>query len=426
MTLPALAGGLMTTQGDDTLIISGGRLPRVFTGAAATRVLPRLLPLLDGHHTAEQIAHRLELPTGQVAEIVALLDSSGLLDHEPDLSGPAGPFWSRLGDPRGSAGLRRALSSDVLHVAASGPLAALLEADLRATGVALSPAVVDDPAPWWRRGTTVLPVTADGHHLDVGPLLRPGHSVCPACLAASRKAGPVPPEAAHLAAALATAEVVALLLGHAPLLTGRRLHRIDLRTFEQHGLEVFPEPGCATCEAPVDTIARHEWLVRRAPWDRPAGEEPDRWRDADLGASPRFPLPDRLAGLIRAACDRPALDTYLIGAPGLPYPVHRYSPRDDVLIATRADVSTVEPPEDLPAGATAWLVLVATPGRLHAAHGEAALRRSFLRAGRVLARLPTGAHRLVWTLRVPDGLRDLLELDRGREQVAAVVGVYER
>ncbi|MDF5757591.1 hypothetical protein [Spongiactinospora sp. TRM90649] len=465
---PATAYGLAWVTGESELIVEGGPSRRVFTGAAAAAVLPRLMDALNGTRSPGEVAAALGLTPAQVGQAIRLLDSAGLIDHAPPPApaGPADCFLSRSVPAalraRGGNGLRRTLAASAVAVVADGQLGRLLAADLRETGVTVcaepgsadlvivaddgSATLTDVERECTARGVPLLRIGGDARHLELGPVFLGPHTACSACLRAGRKAAgwgasAVPPEAVPLACAMATGEAVALLTATTRPSTGRRVVRVEVDGLAGESFACLPEPGCEGCGLPDaygTPYGRYEWLCRDEPWtawETPEVAEADRWRDLDLASSPRLPcadapLPAGLAELLGAMADRPALDTYVLGAAGLPHPVHRYSSLRDELIATRADLAACPPVTGLPPEPLAVLVLVATPGRLRGSHGDAAARRAFLRAGRALARLAAAPaareRRLVRTDPTSPGLRDLLELQDGREQVAAVVGVYER
>src|SRR5437899_2835659 len=75
---------------DDGLVLSYGDSVVVFEGRAAQRLLPVLLPLLDGRRTLDEIASELGASARPAIEnAVALLDRHGLLTEPPASAGPA-------------------------------------------------------------------------------------------------------------------------------------------------------------------------------------------------------------------------------------------------------------------------------------------------------------------------------------------------
>lgn len=476
---PALATGLAVVDTADGLLIEGGPSRRLFTGAAARGLLPRLLPLLDGRTELAAVAAAAEAPVAQVAQAVALLHRSGLLHDGPAEHGDAAEaFRSRALAASAShdrpATLRERLAQATVVVAVAGPLGDLLAADLALSGIGtvtadpaalsarpsragisatvpgLSTATVRGPrvpgtaspaaalaiatddwlASVAATGVPVLRIGGDARTVELGPLFTGADTTCPDCfLADGRPAGAATlgQAAAQLLCGLAVAEAVGLLTRLADPVTGRRLHRIDTADLGRTVHEVTPSATCRTCAMAGDgVLGRLEWLNRRAPWqvtgDRPIAAT----ADTDLASSPRLPLGDAptwLRTLLPAATARPYAETYLLGSQGLPHPVYRWSPSTQALIATRGDLTAAPPVAGLPDAPAAVLVFVAATTRLTAAYAEQGLRRAFLAAGRAVAAVAAG-HHAVLADTVDPALADLLELHDGGEHLAAVVGIY--
>lgn len=443
---PALAAGLAVVDTADGLLIEGGPSRRLFTGAAARDLLPRLLPLLDGRTGLTAVADAAAVPVEQVAQAVALLQRSGLLHEGPAERGDAAEaFLSRAlaaaGSPHRPAALRSRLAEATVVVAVAGPLGDLLAADLAQSGIgtvttdttpaaALAIATDDRLAAVAATGVPVLRIGGDDHGVELGPLFTGPDTTCPDCLLAEVEpsgARTFGQTAAQLLCGLAVAEAVGLLTRLADPVTGRRLHRIDIADLRRSIHEVTPAAACRTC-APTDggVLGRLEWLNRRAPW-RATGDRPiPATTDTDLASSPRVPLsaaPSWLRTLLPAATARPYADTYLLGAEGLPHPVYRWSPSTRALIATRGDLSVAPPVAGLPDAPAAVLVFVAATTRLTSTYAEQGLRRAFLAAGRAVAAV-TAEHHAVLADTVDPALAGLLELHEGGEHLAAVVGIY--
>ncbi|WP_144122549.1 hypothetical protein [Catellatospora sichuanensis] len=448
---PAVAAGLAVISTDDGLLIEGGPSRRLFTGAAAHDLMPRLLPLLDGRTSLAAVAQATSTPVTQVAQAVALLHRSGLLhDGVVDRDDAADAFLSRAvaaaGSPDQPATLRKRLAEAAVVVAAAGPLGDLLADDLAQSGIgtitadptttaALAVADDDRLASVAATGVPVLRIGGDDSHVELGPLFTGPDTSCPQCFlggAGRGGAGPLGLAAAQLLSALTVAEVIAWLTRLSAPATGRRLHRIDTVTLDRSIHEVTPSADCPTCTLADDgPIGRLEWLNRRPSWQVPADRTVPAPADIDLASAPRTPLseaPSWLRPLLSAATARPYADTYLLAVDGLPHPVHRWSPTAQALVAARGDLTTCPPISGLPETPAAVLVFVAATARLTAAYAEQSLRRAFLAAGRAVAAVTaaTADHDAVLADTVDQALADLLELRDGGEQPAAVVGIYPR
>ncbi|MEV4414108.1 hypothetical protein [Catellatospora sp. NPDC049609] len=448
---PAVAAGLVAISTGDGLLIEGGPSRRLFTGAAARDLLPRLLPLLDGRTDLAAVAQALAVPVAQVAQAVALLHRSGLLhDGTVDRGDATDAFLSRAVAGAGStdqpAALRKRLAEAAVVVAVSGPLGDLLAADLARSGVGtvttdadptavLAVATDDRLAPVAATGVPVLRIGGDDCAVELGPLFAGPDTACPRCFLGDERpatAAEIDEGAAQLLSALAVAEIIGWLTRLSSPATGRRMHRVDTVTLDRGIHEVTPSADCRTCTLTDDgPIGRLEWLNRRPSWQAAAARTVATPADIDLASAPRTPLdevPGWLRPLLLAANARPYADTYLLAAEGLLHPVHRWSPATQSLIAARGDRTACPPIAGLPDGPAAVLVFVAATGRLTGAYAEQSLRRAFLAAGRAVGAV-TGAaagHDAVPADTVDPALAELLELRDGGEHLAAVVGIYPR
>lgn len=443
---PALAAGLAVVDTADGLLVEGGPARRLFTGAAARDLLPRLLPLLDGRTGLAAVAEAAEVPVEQVAQAVALLHRSGLLHDGPAERGDAAEaFRSRALAASGShdrpATLRERLAEATVVVAVAGPLGELLAADLALSGIgtvtadptraaALAVATDDRLASVAATGVPVLRIGGDDRTVELGPLFTGPETTCPDCFLADSGSAAAPAlgqAAAQLLCGLSVAEATGLLTRIADPVTGRRLHRIDTVDLRRSVHEVTPSARCRTCAMAGDgVLGQLEWLNRRAPWQVTGDRSIAATADTDLASSPRVPLgeaPSWLRTLLPAATARPYADTYLLGVLGLPHPVYRWSPSNQALIATRGDLTAAPGIAGLPGAPGAVLVFVAATTRLTPVFAEQGLRRAFLAAGRAVAAVAAG-HHAVLADTVDPALADLLELHDGGEYLAAVVGIY--
>lgn len=447
---PALAAGLAVVTTGDGLLIEGGPSRRLFTGAAAHDLLPRLLPLLDGRTSLAAVAAAASVPVAQVAQAVALLHRSGLLhDGTVEHGDPTDAHWSRAvaaaGSPHQPAQLRKRLAEAAVVVAAPAPLGELLAADLTQSGIGtvttepttaatLAVATDDRLAAVAATGVPVLRIGGDHTGVELGPLFTGPDTSCPQCFLRDvpPAAEHLDPAAAQLLSALAAAEVIGLLTRLSAPATGRRLHRVDTVTLDRAIHDVTPSADCPTCTLTADSpLAQLEWLNRRPSWQAATNPTIPATADLDLASAPRIPLHDApawLRPLLTAATARPYADTYLLAADGLPHPVYRWSTPAQALIAARGDLTTCPPIGGLPPDPAAVLVFVAATARLSAAYAEQSLRRALLAAGRAVAAVTAAAadHDTVPADTVDPTLADLLELRDGGEHLAAAVGLYPR
>lgn len=297
-----LCRGLALIPTDDRLIVLGAPHRQVFSGGAATTVLPGLLGLLDGSRDRDQIAAELDLDTAQVSAVLALLTERGLLESATAPTSRTAPaeqvttYLSRnmaaSGTYTGTGELVDALATAAVYVAGDERVAAAVAADLRDCGIAAVGAgagvpgesfarrlaqaarplvVAVDSGPsaeflrailsWCdQRGIPVLRMAATGGYLEAGPCFLAGGPACVDCLHAGRSdAGWQPAEpgpadaagadrdAADALAGLAGAEALRIVAG----LPGGRLPyviaRIGLDEWTTDERMVLPDPDCATC-----------------------------------------------------------------------------------------------------------------------------------------------------------------------------------
>lgn len=192
------------------LALEYGQMAVLLEGAAVERLLPALLPLLDGTRTlAEVEAHLGEPVAPAVRHAIGILAAHGLLTEGPPVDGDAARAASFVSatSHRGTspARARRALRRGRVVVAGEGRLAADVARLLRAAGVVrlarTGPAelVVAVPhAPHeleevneraLETGTPWLQVLAfDGRFAAVGPLYLPGETCCFGCFQLRRAA----------------------------------------------------------------------------------------------------------------------------------------------------------------------------------------------------------------------------------------------
>jgi bacteriocin biosynthesis cyclodehydratase domain-containing protein len=300
---PGLAPWCRLAEDGRRVLVEHGGTVVTFEGRAAGALLPRLLPLLDGTRTVEDIEDVLgRAAAPAIAKALALLAANRLLvdgEHRPfddDAVTAAASFAAAVTRQTTQAAALAAIGQARVRVLGSGANAEEIGVQLRRMGigsVAASPLDVapgDEPflvaapdrdelatlsglnaigverrVPWLQ----VLPF--DGRLLVVGPLFVPGASACRQCYVLRRAACSgydddfdiverVPPRAAaptplvSLSAALASLLVLRWLTTRDPALPGR-LYAVEvgvvLRLSHDHVLRVPRCPACGTPEQAV-------------------------------------------------------------------------------------------------------------------------------------------------------------------------------
>ena len=199
----------------DGVLLEHGRSTVSFGGAAATRLLPALLPLLDGERTVDEIIETLGRPVAPAVEnALDLLERHGLLTDGPSPASrrltrvertalflaqfaPQSPLriTARL------AAARVLLEGDAELIAAAARLlrrsgvACTQPGDTTPTFVATATALAGDPL-LERRNALVLEQRTpwlpfgcfDGSSAAVGPLVVPGETACYQCFVLRRDA----------------------------------------------------------------------------------------------------------------------------------------------------------------------------------------------------------------------------------------------
>lgn len=275
----------------DGLIVEGGPEPQVFRGRAATTLLPRLLPLLDGTRTLEEVAGQLPgASLNHVTDAVALLYTRGLLEDgkadegidvsacPPEVLG----FYRRLVDATranrsaGEALVR--LQSARVALAGPGEFAEQLRAQLTACGfrhvewvaepeagalepfdlvIALSWGPDDQDAlgrlddlcrslgkPWLRAAFL-------GDAVEIGPYFAPDIGRCYRCFADSHPQdadlAQASPERVDMWLSLAAAEAAALIGRILPGSTILDFTRFRLDDWTHQLLRPLYRTGCPVC-----------------------------------------------------------------------------------------------------------------------------------------------------------------------------------
>jgi bacteriocin biosynthesis cyclodehydratase domain-containing protein len=139
---PALKSWYRVLQQEDKLLLQYGETLVSFEGRAATRLLPALLPLLDGTRSLDEIVEIIGPAVRQAVEhALGLLQEHGVLT-EPALeavtdSERRSAEFLAAADPLGrtTAELLATIRAACVAVAGAGPLAAEVASSLRRSGV---------------------------------------------------------------------------------------------------------------------------------------------------------------------------------------------------------------------------------------------------------------------------------------------------
>ncbi len=297
-------------DGGRYLVEDGGTLV-TFEGRAAEALLPRLLPLLDGTRTADELAAELgPAAAPAIEQALSLLDAHRLLVDGPAEGvdagdvGSAAAFVAAIGRRTSEAEAARAIATAHVSVVGSGATAPEITAQLERLGIEVASRALDEDVPAGEPSVAVpapdeldalerlnrraldtsspwlqlLPF--DGRTLVVGPLFVPGHSACRSCYVLRRGAcsgfeddfgavdrvpvrSAVPPFLASLGAALAASIVLRWVATLDPTLPGR-LYALEcgvvLRLTHERLLRV---PRCPSCGAPERAVPS-PWFDERA------------------------------------------------------------------------------------------------------------------------------------------------------------------
>jgi bacteriocin biosynthesis cyclodehydratase domain-containing protein len=294
---PQLKPWYRLAHGDGALVLDYGGKAIVLEGEATARLMPALLPLLDGTRSVEEITAMLGEPIEPaVAKALTLLGRHGLLTETFTDGSPAAPqaeaarFLSAT-SPRGWSPPRvaEALSASRAAVAGDGATAAEIARLLRLAGVeSIERASLGDSAPsadlvvaapapeelpalesWNEAALTagnpwfaVLPF--DGRIAAVGPLFVPAETCCYECYRLRRATNsgyfteyralerepagyPVPPGAVSALAGVASLVALRWLVDRDPALPGM-LFALELGgapTLTAH--HVYRVPRCPAC-----------------------------------------------------------------------------------------------------------------------------------------------------------------------------------
>jgi SagB-type dehydrogenase family enzyme len=318
--LPRLRRGLARVTTSDGLLLEGGPSRQLLGGAAASSLVPRLLPLLDGKHNRPEISDALCLSEAHLGQALDLLDDRGLLEWVlPD--GPVGfaaehvaTYMSRTMTVSGrcpsSDDLADQLATATVVLVAPRTLADPIAADLEETGVGTVrlcaaaeaarmlaqsvgrcvAAVFDDPADPDALETVaaafrdldlpVLRCAAATGHVDVGPVFWAPETACVPCFRRSQllaspgpaPRGSIPAETAGMLPSLVTSALLGIVTRQPSAPAIRQLARTTLSSATTKVYEVAPDLECPTCLGgmpPQDPVAQevltYEWRMAGPP-----------------------------------------------------------------------------------------------------------------------------------------------------------------
>ena len=299
---PALAPWCRLVQDDDRFLAEHGGTLVTFEGRAVRTLLQRLLPLLDGTRTVDDLEAALgRAAAPAVARALDLLAANRLLvdgEHRPSDESPmtaAASFAAAVTRRTTQADARRALEDAHVSVLGAGRAAAEIRRQLRRMGIgrvdaaamdagpegsfvlaapradeqpllsALNLAALERGVPWMQ----VLPF--DGRLVVVGPVFVPGRSACRECYALRRAAcsgydddfdavertavrAAEPPPLPTLAASLASLLALRWLTADDPALPGRFLAvEVGAVLRVRHDL-VLRVPRCPRCGTPERSV----------------------------------------------------------------------------------------------------------------------------------------------------------------------------
>jgi bacteriocin biosynthesis cyclodehydratase domain-containing protein len=169
---PALTPWYRVLSRDGKLLLQYGETLVSFEGRAAVRLLPALLPLLDGTRTVDEIVEVLGRPVRRAVE-----HALGLLHEHRLLTEPAAEAAAEserrsaeflaATDPlgRSPAGLLETIRAAVVGVAGEGVLAAEVASSLRRSGVRAVERVLLAPEPAELRGFQLAVAAPAGEQL---------------------------------------------------------------------------------------------------------------------------------------------------------------------------------------------------------------------------------------------------------------------
>ncbi|MGW3150933.1 hypothetical protein ACWDG1_41130 [Streptomyces sp. NPDC001177] len=281
--LPRLRHGIRPVNLPDGIQFDGGPEREVLRGPATRRLLPRLLPLLNGARDVAELAEAVGSDAAVIERVVALLHIRGLLEEGgPTPTGtPSAQALARLGattwvDSHAGQTLDRLATARVaLHGAA--PHLSVLAGALREAGTGTVVMGGPEPCPadlavvllgphsmagdaaerlseaYARDSVALLPWFVAGPVSVIGPLLTPELDLCLSCLRLELRGADSTtlPGTADLWAethgALACREVLALLAHVPPAHSPNGATRYDLGAWTTEQAMPTAHPSCPAC-----------------------------------------------------------------------------------------------------------------------------------------------------------------------------------
>ena len=306
-TLPLLAPWYRVANGEGKVVLEHGQRIVSLEGRAAERLLPALLPLLDGRRTVGEIVQALGEPARPAVEhALRVLAEHGVLEQGPPLddglAAPAAGTVELLASLRpggrplvetaaavagcsvavvggGAAGgeAARLLRAGGVHVEPAGTIAVGVDLTVCAPSGAELPRLrewnaqaLEARAPWLQ----VLPF--DGRYASLGPLYLPGDTCCYECFRLRRAANLEVADELQLLeetpASLPVAPALDAVVGGlaALLVMGWLVHGDHYAPAAFHALELLPAfaltlhhvhrvPRCTACSGLADLSPPLPW-----------------------------------------------------------------------------------------------------------------------------------------------------------------------
>jgi bacteriocin biosynthesis cyclodehydratase domain-containing protein len=319
---PRVRRGVVVRRHADRLICDGTAIRHVLSGADATRLVPMLLPLLDGARGHDDLATQTGLDPSAVSAVLALLWTCGVIEEATPTPAPdttwvpdhLADFLSRVGDITAAnaaweqaahrldtarvevfgdadlvASLRSAVGTSMrLRIGAGGRPSPDTTLVLLATvDEVVMPEDQDLADRCWQASLPLLRVDLSGRVVQMGPYVDPRLGACLDCLihtseapldtaeSAEYPAEPTPgvesapgsePGRADdlvLAGALAAADLVGLHSRATRVPLPGRWSQVDLDQMAAVHLTGTTRPGCPTCSNEPDVTLRQPPLCAR-------------------------------------------------------------------------------------------------------------------------------------------------------------------
>jgi SagB-type dehydrogenase family enzyme len=307
--LPVFRRGLPVVEGPEALLIEGGRHRVLLNGPGAAYVLPRLLRLLNGQHSAPEVLAELGLDSGQLHQLLMVLAQNDLLEfplhtdvapRSPGSAEHVDSYLSRMAESAddGSAGPDPAATIAKARVLLVGPVAITgkVADDLTETGItsieliSAASSVSNtslERAASGRQGIVaafdsrcdrepdafsamvetcsglslpVLRIAATPGTIEIGPSFHPVYTACYSCFTRGYEAATLSPardamcrrgvddaEEVSLLSSFTAAEVLAMISHISSPRLARQLTLVYMPDYSVTAYDVTPEPDCSQC-----------------------------------------------------------------------------------------------------------------------------------------------------------------------------------